>query len=256
VSRHGRLVVVGTGIQTVGHLTNEARAWIGACDVVLHLVPDRVGEALIAELRPGCTHSLRDCYVPGRPRRAAYDAMVQRILVEVRQDRCVCVALYGHPGVFAVVAHEAIAQARTEGFGATMLPGISAEDCLFADLGVDPGAAGCLTYDATDFLINRRVVDATSATVLWQIGGVAAYVHGATSPPEALAAVVDKLATAYPLDHRVVLYIAAMKPFTPPSIRWLALGDLPVATVRAGHTLYVPAARPAAPDHRHDRFRP
>jgi hypothetical protein len=34
-----------------------------------------------------------------------------------------------------------------------MLPAVSAEDCLFADLGVDPGAAGCQSHEAADFLI-------------------------------------------------------------------------------------------------------
>jgi hypothetical protein len=37
-----------------------------------------------------------------------------------------------------------------------MLPGISAEDCLFADLGIDPGIYGCQSYEATDFLANGR----------------------------------------------------------------------------------------------------
>jgi hypothetical protein len=55
-----------------------------------------------------------------------------------------CVALYGHPGVFACVGHEAIERARAEGIDAQMLPGISAEDCLFAELGVDPAVGGRL----------------------------------------------------------------------------------------------------------------
>ena len=224
--------------------------------MVFHLVPDAIGEALIAQLQPTRQESLRDCYIAGQPRREAYDEMVHRILVEVRRGLCVCVALYGHPGVLTVVAHEAIAQARGEGFEATMVPGISAEDCLFADLGVDPATAGCLTYDATDFLLNCRVVDGSSATILWQIGGVAAYVHGATSSPEALAAVVDKLAAAYPLEHEVVLYMAATAPFRAPSITTLALRELPAAVVGAGHTLYVAPAHATRRDPRAERFRP
>jgi hypothetical protein len=35
-----------------------------------------------------------------------------------------------------------------------MLPAISAEDCLFADLGVDPADHGCPSYEATDFLVH------------------------------------------------------------------------------------------------------
>ena len=49
-----------------------------------------------------------------------------------------------------------------EGFNAQMLAGISAEDCLFADLGLDPGKNGCQSFEATDFLIRRRQFEPTS----------------------------------------------------------------------------------------------
>jgi len=36
-----------------------------------------------------------------------------------------------------------------------MLPAISSEDCLYADLGVDPATTGNASYDATDFLLRN-----------------------------------------------------------------------------------------------------
>ena len=62
--------------------------------------------------------------------------MVERILSYVRRGLNVCVVFYGHPGVHP--GHESIRRARMEGFSASKLPGISAEDCLFAELGIDP----------------------------------------------------------------------------------------------------------------------
>ena len=56
------------------------------------------------------------------------------------------------PGVFARVPHKAIAQARAEGFEAHMEAGVSAEDCLYADLGIDPGEVGCQQYEASQFM--------------------------------------------------------------------------------------------------------
>ena len=32
-----------------------------------------------------------------------------------------------------------------------MLPGVSAKDCLYADLLIDPSNPGCVTYEASDF---------------------------------------------------------------------------------------------------------
>ena len=84
------------------------------------------------------SESLHDCYIHGEPRNYAYDRMVERILSYVRRGLNVCVVFYGHPGVFVHPGHESIRRAHMEGFPACMLPGISAEDCLFAELGIDP----------------------------------------------------------------------------------------------------------------------
>ena len=96
--------------------------------------------------------------------------MTAHIIDAVRQGADVCAAFYGHPGVFAFPPHEAIGRARAEGFRARMLPAISAEGCLFADLGVDPATSGCQSFEATDFLVSNRKFDMNSSLILWQIG--------------------------------------------------------------------------------------
>jgi precorrin-2 methylase len=63
-------------------------------------------------------------------------------MTAVREGLNVCAAFYGHPGVFVYASHQSIRLARAEGFEAQMLPGISAEDCVFADLGIDPENMG------------------------------------------------------------------------------------------------------------------
>src|SRR5216683_1496595 len=102
----------------------------------------------------------------------AYNATVEHILGCVRTGDKTVGAFYGHPGVFVYPSHEAIRRARSEGYSAKMLPGISAEDCLFADLGIDPAVCGCQTFEATDFLLHGRRIDPSSSVVLWQIGVV------------------------------------------------------------------------------------
>lgn len=90
----------------------------------------------------------------------------------VREGKVVVAVFYGHPGVFASPTHRAIALAKAEGFKAIMLPGVSAEDCLCADLGIDPATIGLLTYEATDLLIRNRVLVPSIPLVLWQVGVV------------------------------------------------------------------------------------
>jgi Tetrapyrrole (Corrin/Porphyrin) Methylases len=94
------------------------------------------------------------------------------MLRHVRKGENVVGVFYGHPGVFVSPSHRTIALARDEGHVATMLPAISAEDCLFADLDVDPSSAGCVTYEATDLLLSHRSLLPSSHLILYQVGVV------------------------------------------------------------------------------------
>jgi uncharacterized protein YabN with tetrapyrrole methylase and pyrophosphatase domain len=234
---------VGTGIRTTGQLTIEAIAWLRRADEVLHLVGDPVAEAVVTSIAAGREQSLRRFYQEGEKRRGSYDAMVDCIIDRLHEVTVLCVALYGHPGVFACVGHEAIERARAEGLDAQMLPGISAEDCLFAELGVDPAVGGCLSYEATDFLVHRRAVDPAANLVLWQVGvlGEVRYVSG-TFDGWALPLLVDKLAEQYPLDHEVTVYQASTLPLQLPRVTRVRLDELAQVPLTSGSTLYVPPA--------------
>jgi uncharacterized protein YabN with tetrapyrrole methylase and pyrophosphatase domain len=233
----GSLVVVGTGIGAA-QLTAEARAAIEAADEVLYLIPDPISIYAVEQLNAH-SRSLEHCYVEGEHRREAYARMVEAMLEPVRRGRRVCAAFYGHPGVFVHPTHEAVKRARTEGFPAQMLPGISAEDCLFADLGVDPAEAGCQSYEATRFLERRPAIEPRAALVLWQIGVVGTANHSAEFKAPRLPELVERLRELYPDDHEVVVYEASSFVGIPPLIRPTPLAELGAA-VTPGSTLYVP----------------
>ncbi|MCU0544840.1 MAG: SAM-dependent methyltransferase [Oscillatoriaceae cyanobacterium Prado104] len=241
----GSLTVVGTGIQLVGHLTLAAKAWIEQADKVLFAVADPATAKWLQTLNPAA--EALPYNTDNQRRRDTYQEMADRILVEVRQGLNVCAVFYGHPGVFAYPTHAAIKQARREGFRAQMLPGISAEDCLFADLGIDPGRCGCQSFEATDFLIRERKFDRTSALILWQIatiGNLGFYREG--SEVRGLTVLADVLATHYGYEHEVVVYEAAVYyPVCEPSIAQISLSKLPEIRVTLASTLYVPPRSPA-----------
>jgi hypothetical protein len=48
----GSLVIVGTGIRSVGQLTIESIAWIERADKVLYVVSEPIAESLILRLNP------------------------------------------------------------------------------------------------------------------------------------------------------------------------------------------------------------
>jgi uncharacterized protein YabN with tetrapyrrole methylase and pyrophosphatase domain len=218
-------------------------------DRILYLVSDPIAVDLIMRLNPDGAESLQGFYAEGKHRQQTYDEMVEHILARVHEGHITCVACYGHPGVFANPTHEAIRRAKAEGISARMLPGISAEDCLFADLGIDPGVHGCQSYEATDFLVNRRQIDPTSSVILWQIGGLG----DPTFKREdynlaALPLLVDRLCGIYPIDHAVYLYEAATLYGCEPVVVRLPIRDLTAAKLSPVTTAYIPPARRPTPD--------
>jgi len=241
----GSLVVVGTGIRSLGQLTVESIAHIKYADRVHYLVAEPIAVEVIRLLNPAGSRSLADLYEDGKPRRSTYQQMVDRILESMRSGLRTCAVFYGHPGVFVDPSHAAIRTARAEGFRAEMLPGISAEDCMFADLGIDPATAGCQSYEATDFLVNRRQFDPTSHVVIWQAGVLGDRTFSIrVSKSSALDLLVARLLETYPPEHQVCIYQAATVPGCLAGIRWSELGQLDKSKLSIISTLYLPPARP------------
>jgi uncharacterized protein YabN with tetrapyrrole methylase and pyrophosphatase domain len=242
----GSLTVAGTGIRFGLQTTQEAREHIEGAEKVLYLVTAPVAADWLEDLNPSA-ESLAGFYAIGKARHQTYAEIVEEILRWVRKGIRVCVALYGHPGVFAEPAHAAISRAREEGFPAVMLPGVSAEDCLFADLGVDPGD-GCQSYEATDFLLSPPAFDTRVSLVLWQVAGVGRRV-GRTEPArDGLRVLAERLIDRYGPAHEVVLYEAPTYPIGGPAIHRIRLCDLAGSDVAVMTTLYVPPNGPRRPD--------
>jgi hypothetical protein len=157
---------------------------------------------------------------------------------------------YGHPGVFAWSPHKVIETARAEGFTAHMEPGISAEDCLYADLGIDPGRFGCQHFEASQLLFYRRQIDPTGYLVLWQVALVGDWsLARFQTGPAYRQVLVDRLGRDYPLDHELIVYRGATLPIEKPRIRRIPLRSLPNITLAAEETIILPPARPLEADH-------
>lgn len=251
----GSLVIVGTGLMLARHPTLETVEAIERAEHVFHLVTNSATEAWIRRLNPKAT-SLDDCLVEGKPREQSYSEIAGRIVDAVRQGQRVCAVFYGHPGVLVASGRDAIARARAEGFEARMLPGISAEDCLLADL-VGPTRLLCWqSYEATDFLLHRRHIDPAVALILWQAGmlGEPSVRDDMQARPERLRVLTGALLKHYSPRHPVVLYEAAELPTCNPIIERVTLASLPRQTIYPQTTLYVAPRRTTAYDARVARW--
>jgi hypothetical protein len=236
---HGSLVVVGTGIKFGLHTTPEAQGWIQRAQKVLYLCSEPLCAGWIEKLNPSAV-SLDSFYSPDRPRDQTYRAMAEEILSWVRKGLAVCAVFYGHPGVFVDPSHEAVSRAQEEGYSARMLPAISAEDCLVADLGLDPGTWGLQSFEATNFLLFTRRIDPTIPLLLWQVTVVGEWLGPVEVNREGLRILADRLAGFYGDDHEVVLYEASPYPVGDPFIERVRIKDLAGAELTPLCSLYVP----------------
>lgn len=247
-ARRGSLACVGMGMTLGSHLTPLARSHIEQADVVFAALSDRVVEVWLERMHAD-VRSLQPYYREGKSRLRTYKEWVALIMTEVRAGKRVCGVFYGHPGIFAWTPHKAIEVARAEGFQAHMEPGISAEDCLYADLGIDPGSFGCQHFEASQLLFYERRIDPTAYLVLWQVGlagdlSMARFQTGAAYRK----VLVELLGKDYPLEHEVIIYRGATLPIEKARIRRVALRDLPDTALTAEETVVLPPASELKPN--------
>jgi hypothetical protein len=244
----GSLVCVGVGMTLGSHLTPLSRSHIEGADVVFAGVSDAIVERWLTTMNAD-VRSLQPYYAEGKSRLTTYREMVEAMLVEVRTGKRVCGAFYGHPGVFSWPPHKAIEIARAEGFDAHMEPGVSAEDCLYADLGIDPGWYGCQHFEASQLLFYKRRIDPSAYLVLWQVGVVGdGSLTRFSTGSDYRRVLVDVLSRDYPLDHEVIVYQCATLPIERPRIERIALRALESTAVDLGATVVLPPSRPLEPD--------
>jgi siroheme synthase len=238
----GSLACVGMGMTLGSHLTPLARSHIEQADVVFAGLSDGIVEKWLERMHRD-VRSLQPYYREGKSRLKTYREWVELMMVEVRAGKRVCGVFYGHPGIFAWSPHKAIATARAEGFQAHMEPGISAEDCLYADLGIDPGRFGCQHFEASQLLFFERRIDVTGYLVLWQVALVGDRSLGRfATGPAYRQLLVELLQRDYPADHEVIIYRAATLPIEAPRVRRVALQELPQTALTAEETVVLPPA--------------
>ncbi|PIR98805.1 uroporphyrinogen III methylase, partial [Candidatus Collierbacteria bacterium CG10_big_fil_rev_8_21_14_0_10_44_9] len=221
------LTVVGVGIKVISHITVEAKAYIEQSDKVLYLVNTPVIKEWIKKYSKN-SESLDELYQKYPLRLHCYRAITEYVLEETRKGQHICMVIYGHPTIFAQSGVDAVIQAKKEGIDARILPGISAGDCLFADLMIDPGRYGCQSFEATDLLIHHRQWDPTSYLLIWQVGiiGVLGRATDDFDNSRGAQLLQDRLLKHYNADHKVTLYEAAQYPQFKPKIVEFELSKL------------------------------
>lgn len=132
------------------------------------------------------------------------------------------------------------------GIPAVMLPGISSDGCLYADLLFDPSRTGCVSIEATDLLIHRRHIDTTLSLIIWQAGCVGDVGFKSTGfDGKNIPILIDYLQHFYGADHAAIIYEAAQYAVCDPKIVRTTISGLREQKITGISTLYIPQkARP------------
>jgi hypothetical protein len=240
----GEVVFVGTGFSLVTQTTPEALGAMRRADKLFHVVAEPAAAVWIKSLNP-TAESLALLYREGKPRGETYREMVGRILEHVHRGEKVCVALYGHPTIGCDPTQMVLALGRDEGFAVRILPAISSDACLYADLGIDPMVDGIQAYEASVFVQRRPRIDTRTPIVLWQIGfiGESSIQFSGRANKPGVTALARRLTAYYGKDHKVAIYQASWYPFLPSTVIWTDIRSLPETATAAVATLFVPARR-------------
>ena len=250
-NKTGSLVVVGTGIRTVGHLTMEALAWMQRADEIIHLVADPVAEALIAGLKPGKEFTLQGFYGEGKPRAESYNEMIEFILSRVRAGVLVCGAFYGHPACSPIrrTNRSAGRALRVHSLGCSQV--FQQKIASLPTSGSIPQSADVShtrqrTSSSTGVSSTLPVSSSSGRSARWAIGLIAGRDTTCVHCPSSFTSSSNII---HP-PTRLSLYEAPIFPGCAPTITRIALAQLASVPFSAGCTLYVPPARAANPDYR------
>jgi tetrapyrrole methylase family protein / MazG family protein len=206
----------------------------------LYLVNEPVTKQWI-EKYSKISESLELIYFSEKDRQIAYDKIKDKILSELISHDFITVVLYGHPTFFADPGLQAIVEARNFPIETVILPGISAENCLYADLAIDPGLYGCFHVEATELLLYDKIIDPTAHLCIWQPG-----VIGNRATPKQnqkgkhLNLLKNKLLNYYPSSHAAILYEASLYPGIESLIQPFLLEHIEEQDISTLSTLYIP----------------
>lgn len=221
----GSLAIVGSGITAISQMTLESVSYVRYADVVFYHATNGVTATQIRELNNN-TVDLYEYYGEDKRRNVTYVQMAELMLREVRAGKSVVGVFHGHPGFFVSPGRRALAIAEDEGYPTLLLPAVSATDCMFADLRVDPGVFGCQILMASRIFDDKLILAKDGHVVLLQISAVRDPGFSFTGYRNAaVSECIELLTKTYGEAQEAIYYMAALFPAFPPEISVHHLAD-------------------------------
>jgi precorrin-3B methylase len=237
------IYIVGLGIVNIDQITREAEACIKKSKQVFYIEKGIGIDEFLTQLCPNVTN-LSTEYVINGDRLKTYHTMAAKVLEAALNNPPVTFALYGHPTIFAYPPFLVYEAAKELDLKVKVMPGISAMDCIFSELMIDPATNGIQMFEATDLLIRQRPLQTDVPVLLWQIGAVETALYSrSVSKPKRFERIKNYLLKFYPGEHLVQSIYCSNYPLMASTILKFKIADIENYSkqLHAGHTLYIPA---------------
>ena len=207
------LIIAGFGVKFLSHLTKETEVVLKKSDKVLYLSNDNLSPKWIQDINKN-TESLESIYFSESQRSDAYNAIKEKILIELLTYKNVTFIIYGHPNFLVQITSTVADAAKKNGYPVYVLPGISSLDCLMADLCINPGDGGMQILEATELLIYKKFIDISAHVVILQAAAIGQQGHGRNKKIMALGLELLSiyLCNFYDSSHKIVFYEASQSP--------------------------------------------
>lgn len=234
--------IVGLGMRSVDQLTREARRAIAGTKAI-YLVDNSPGIARYFHDLGVEVIDLSVHYEEGKDRLQTYIEMSKDVISGAITNGPVSFGLYGHPTVFAYPPFVIKFVAESLGLTVGVVPGISAMDCMFAELMIDPATDGMQMFEATDVVIRQRQLLTDVQTLIWQIGALETGLYSRkSSSRDRFAKFLDHVFKFFPEDHPATAIFVSDSPLIPTIIYNFRLRELPdyAHKLHGGFTLHIP----------------
>jgi len=235
------IVIVGLGIKLYSHLTQEALAVIQGAEKLYYLTNEPVMSDWL-ENNGNNSQSLEELYFSKELRCESYDLIVSEVLSSSDKYKSICFAAYGHPLMLNEISEKILLMSGPH-IETSVIPGISTENVMFCDLGVDPLKLGLQSYEATYLLASKLKINTNANLVLWQAGvvGVTGHTAGHNGNP-GIDSIQKKLQLlGYAEKHIIYFYEASLYPQKPPVIIESTIKEMSSKKISTLMTLFVPA---------------
>jgi hypothetical protein len=238
--------IVGLGVLNIDQITYETERAIRASNEVLYVDSGVATRAFLQKLCPKVTSLYEESYSESACRLGSYDHMAVAVVDAALDHPPVTFAMMGHPIVGAEAPFLIHEMAHLLGLDVVTLPGISAMDCMFAELMIDPCMDGLQMYEATDLLLRRHPLLPEVPALIWQIGVVETRLHTLRrSKPARFERFLAYAMQFYAPDHQVIASFASQHPLMRSQNLQFPIAEIGhyAEQLHAGFTLYIPAVR-------------